>query len=146
MDHNISTPSDEKFQMHVDNDTDDANRLIKSRYLGQRQFRLTSLIFPIILAILLIIGTVLLILTITRRNVCRQQQLEQAEAILGYKPDDHVSQKESKSTLKYNNIFILDENMVTMCKNKNIIMCMSSNIYSFIIKSISLYSKSFTLS
>jgi len=93
MDHNISTPvSDEKFRMHVDNDVDDGNRLIKSSFLGQRRsFRLTSLILPILLGLLLIIGTVLLILTITRRNTCRQQQLEQAETLLGYKPDDHVS-------------------------------------------------------
>jgi len=90
MNQNISTPiSEEKFQMHVDNDLND--RLIKSRFWRQhRQFKLTSLILPILLGLLLIIGTVLLILTITRRNTCRQQQLEQAEALLGYKPDDHM--------------------------------------------------------
>jgi hypothetical protein len=94
MDHNISTPnSDEKFQMHVDHDLDDGNRLIKSRFLGQRRpFRLTSLIYPILLGFLLLTGTVLLILTITRRNTCRQEQREQAEVLLGYKPDSHVSQ------------------------------------------------------
>jgi hypothetical protein len=88
MDQNISTPiSDEKFRMHVDNDLDDNNHLIKSRFLGQRRpFRLTSLVLPILLGLLLIIGTVLLILTITRRNTCRQQQIEQAEAILVYVP------------------------------------------------------------
>jgi hypothetical protein len=43
MDQNISTPiSDEKFQMHVDSNFDDNNRLIKSLYFGQRrQFRWT---------------------------------------------------------------------------------------------------------
>ncbi|CAF1011635.1 unnamed protein product [Adineta ricciae] len=82
---------DEKFQMNVDQDIDDHNRLIKSRFLNQRRpFRLASLIYPILLAILLIIGTVLLILTITRRQTCRQQQLEQAEVLLGYKPDLHM--------------------------------------------------------
>ncbi len=98
MDQNISTPiSDEKFRMHVDNEMDDDNRLIKSRFLGQRrQWKLTSLILPILLGLLLLIGTVLLILTITRRNTCRQQQLEQAETLLGYKPDDHVSQNKNK--------------------------------------------------
>lgn len=92
MDQNLSTPmSEEKYRMHVDNETDDGNQLIKSRFLDQRRrFRLTSLILPTLLGLLLIIGTVLLILTITRRNTCRQQQLEQAEALLGYKPDDHV--------------------------------------------------------
>ncbi len=100
MNQSISTPtSDEKFRMQVDNDIDDNNRLIKSRFLGQhRSFRLTSLILPILLGLLLIVGTVLLILTITRRNTCRQQQLEQVEALLGYKHDDHVSQE--KTTLK----------------------------------------------
>jgi len=82
---------DEKFQMHVDQDVDDDNRLIKSRYMDQRRpFRLTSLIYPILLATLLLIGTVLLILTITRRHTCQQQQLEQAEVLLGYKPDAHM--------------------------------------------------------
>jgi hypothetical protein len=98
MDQNMSTPiSDEKFRMHVDNEMDDDNRLIKSRFLGQRRpWKLTSLILPILLGLLLLIGTVLLILTITRRNTCRQQQLEQAETLLGYKPDDHVSQTKIK--------------------------------------------------
>ncbi|CAF0809615.1 unnamed protein product [Adineta steineri] len=81
---------DEKFQMHVDHDVDDNNRLIKSRYFEQRRpFRLTSLIYPISLALLILISTVLLVLTVTRRNTCRQQQLEQAEVLLGYKPDSH---------------------------------------------------------
>jgi len=90
MHQNISTPiSDEKFQMHVDQDDD--NRLIKSRVFDQRRpFRLTSLILPILLALLLIIGTVLLVLTITRRHSCRQQQMEQAEAILGFIPDNNT--------------------------------------------------------
>lgn len=92
MNPNISTPiSDEKFQMHVDHDSDDGNRLIKSRFFDQhRPFRLTSLIYPLLLALLLLTGTVLLILTITRRHTCRQQQLEQAEVLLGYKPDSHM--------------------------------------------------------
>ncbi|CAF0812706.1 unnamed protein product [Adineta steineri] len=82
---------DEKFQMHVDHDVDDNNRLIKSRYFEQRRpFRLTSLIYPISLALLILISTVLLVLTVTRRNTCRQQQLEQAEVLLGYKPDSHM--------------------------------------------------------
>ncbi len=101
MDRNISTPiSDGKFQMHVDNDDDD-NRLIKSQLANQhRPFRLTSLIYPILLGLLLIIGTTLLILVITRRNTCRQQQLEQAETLLGYKPDDHVSQEKTTIIIK----------------------------------------------
>ncbi len=95
MNQNISPPiSDEKFRMHVDNESDDGNRLIKSRIFGKhRSLKLTSFILPTLLGLLLIIGTVLLILIITRRNTCRQQQMEQAEALLGYKPDDHVSGK-----------------------------------------------------
>ena len=98
MDQHISTPiSDEKFRMHVDQESDDGNRLIRSQVFGQRrQWKLTSLILPALLALLLIIGTTLLILTLTRRHTCRQQQLEQAEAILGYKPDGHVSKKKKR--------------------------------------------------
>jgi hypothetical protein len=108
MDRNISTPiSDGKFQMRVDNDDDD-NRLIKSSFSNQhRPFRLTSLIYPILLGLLLIIGTALLILVITRRNTCRQQQLEQAETLLGYKPDDHVSPKKRLFILKKYNYLII---------------------------------------
>jgi hypothetical protein len=93
MNQHMSTPiSDEKFRMHVDNENDDVNRLIGSRVFGQpRQWKLTSFILPALLALLLIIGVVLLILTFTRRNTCLQQQVEQAETILGYIPDDHVS-------------------------------------------------------
>ena len=78
--------------MHVDNDVDDHNRLIKSRFLPQhRPLRLSSLILPLLLGLLLIIGTTLLILTITRRNTCRLQQAEQTEALLGYMPNENVS-------------------------------------------------------
>lgn len=92
MNPNHGTPiSEEKFQMHVDNDLHDQNRLIKSRFLAQRRpFRLTSLILPSLLGLLLILGTVLLILTVGRRNTCRRQQAEQVEAILGYIPDEQV--------------------------------------------------------
>jgi hypothetical protein len=94
MNQNISTPiSDEKFRMQVDNESDDGNRLIKSGVFGQRRsLKLISFILPILLALLLIVGVVLLILILTRRNTCHQQQLEQAEALLGYKPDDHVNE------------------------------------------------------
>lgn len=90
--HNSTPMSEEKFRMQVDNDINDNNRLMKSRWLGQkRQVRIISFLLPTLLGLLLIIGTTLLILTITRRNTCRKQQLEQAEALLGFKPDDHVS-------------------------------------------------------
>src|SRR4051812_16590891 len=99
MDQNISTPmSEEKFRMRVENEMDDGNRLIKSQFLGQRRpFRLISLLLPILLGLLLLVSTILLILTITRRHTCRQQQLEQTEALLGYKPDYHVSKEKKKS-------------------------------------------------
>ena len=95
MDEHISTPvSEEKFRMHVDRDSDDGNRLIHSRFLEEhRSWNLKSFILPLFILLLLIAVTVLSILFITRRNTCRQQQLEQAEALLGYKPDDHVSEE-----------------------------------------------------
>lgn len=86
--------SEDKFQMNIDHDIDDQNQLIKSRHSHERPrslpFRWTSLILPSLLALLLLIGTALLILTITRRNTCLRQQVEQTEAILGYIPDEHV--------------------------------------------------------
>ena len=87
--------NDEKFQMQIDQDADDQNQLIKSRHFANRRhttpFRWTSLILPSLLALLLLIGTILLILTITRRNTCLRQQVEQTEAILGYIPDADVN-------------------------------------------------------
>lgn len=95
----MSTPvSEEKFRMHVDHGTDDGNRLINNaRLFGERRsWDLKSLILPLLLLVLLVTVTVLSVLIVTRRNTCRQQQLEQAEALLGYKPDGHVSEKKSK--------------------------------------------------
>ncbi|CAF2734327.1 unnamed protein product [Rotaria sp. Silwood2] len=84
--------NDKKFQIHFDHGHEDDNHSIKSRFLNQyRSFRLTSLIFPILLSLLIIMGALFLILSITRLNTCRrQQQLEQTEALLEYKPDDHM--------------------------------------------------------
>ena len=101
MDQHISTPvSEEKFRMHVDPD-DDGNRLIHSRFLDeQRSWNFKSLIQPLLLLLLLLLlitVAVLSVFLITRRHTCRQQQLEQAEALLGYKPDGHVSENRSQS-------------------------------------------------
>ncbi|CAF0883122.1 unnamed protein product [Rotaria sordida] len=92
MDQNTSISiSNKKFQIYADHDHGDNNHLIKSHFLNQHySFRLTSLIFPILLSLLLIIGALILILSITRLHTCHQQQLEQTEAILGYKSDSHT--------------------------------------------------------
>jgi len=85
--------NDDKFQMQIDQDreNEDQDQLIKSGRLRERRqqipFRWTSLVLPSLLGLLLLIGTILLILTITRRNTCLRQQVEQTEAILGYIPD-----------------------------------------------------------
>lgn len=97
MDQHISTPiSEEKFRMHVEHDSDDGNRLIHSRFLEeqQRSWNLKTLILLLLTLVLIIIVIVLSALFITRRNTCRQLQLEQAEGLLGYKPDGHVSKEE----------------------------------------------------
>lgn len=81
---------EEKFQMDIDQEADDNNHLIKSSFLGKRPFRWTSLILPVLLALLILIGTSLLVLTITRWNLCRREQLEKTETILTILPDEHV--------------------------------------------------------
>lgn len=88
--HMSGPKGEEKFQMDMDHENDDGNRLIKSSFLGKRPFRWTSLILPFLLGLLILIGTSLLILTITRWNLCRREQLEQAEAILSIIPDEHM--------------------------------------------------------
>jgi hypothetical protein len=90
---NMATPmSEDKFQMHVDNDVDDSNRLIKSRYLPQyRSYRWTSLIIPCLLGLLIIIGASLLILTVNRRTTCRIQQTEKTETTFAHLSDESVS-------------------------------------------------------
>jgi hypothetical protein len=70
-------PADRKSQTHVDINRDDDKHLLKTR----RLFRTTSLLYPILLASLLIIGTVLLVVILTRRNTCRQLQEERIEAL-----------------------------------------------------------------
>jgi len=78
--------ADRKLQMHVDTDHQDDKHSRKTRRLLQSP----SIIYPILLGLLLIIGTVLLVLTITRRNTCRQLQEEQIVASLGLLPKDNV--------------------------------------------------------
>ncbi|CAF3403977.1 unnamed protein product [Rotaria sp. Silwood1] len=92
MDQNIPTSiSNNKFQIQINHDYDDGNDLIKSHHLNQHHsFRLTSLIFPVLLSLILIMGALILIISIIRLNTCRQQRLEQTEALLGYKPDSHL--------------------------------------------------------
>lgn len=135
MDQHLSTPiSEEKYRMHVDNDNvDDNNRLIKSQFLGQRRpWRLTSFILPSLLGLLLVVGVILLILTLTRRTTCDQLQAEQAEALLGYKPDEHVTFVFSSLQNEFDRCS-LDENMGTMCETQGIIsMRLSGIIYPFL--------------
>jgi hypothetical protein len=82
------TPSsgDKKLQIHVENNHDDDKHSLKPRRLLQS----TSFIYPILLALLLIVGIVLLVITVTQRNTCRQLQEKRIEASLGILPNDHV--------------------------------------------------------
>ncbi|CAF1036473.1 unnamed protein product [Adineta steineri] len=80
-----SSSGDKKLQMHVDNDYNDDKHLLKPRLL-----RLTSYLYPILLVSLLIIGTALLVITVTRRNTCRQLLDERIESSLGLSSKDHV--------------------------------------------------------
>jgi hypothetical protein len=100
IDTNKAPPSgDRKLQIHVDNNLDNDKHSLKSRRLLQSTF-----LYPILLTLILIIGTVLLVITITRRNTCRQLQEEQIGASLGLLPKDHTVTwvpcvKTSKSSL-----------------------------------------------
>jgi len=96
-DSNIAPPSgDRKLQMHGDNDHNDDKHLQKPLRLLQS----TSFLYPILLALLLIVGTTLLVITITRRNTCRQLQEERIESSLGLLPKDHVC----KTKIDFNTI------------------------------------------
>jgi hypothetical protein len=87
VDPNKAPPSaDRKVQMHVDTDHQDDKHLQKARRLLQS----TSILYPILLGLLLIIGTVLLVLILTRRNTCRQLRDEQIGTLLGLLPKDNV--------------------------------------------------------
>lgn len=131
--------NDDKFQMQIDQDreNEDQDQLIKSGRLRERRqqipFRWTSLVLPSLLGLLLLIGTILLILTITRRNTCLRQQVEQTEAILGYIPDADVNLFLVASFFFFVRRLnlLLDKNLVTMCENQSWCMCLSCNIYSF---------------
>jgi len=91
IDPNKAPPSgDRKLQIHVDNNLDNDKHSLKSRRLLQSTF-----LYPILLTLILIIGTVLLVITITRRNTCRQLQEEQIGASLGLLPKDHVCKTNS---------------------------------------------------
>jgi hypothetical protein len=77
VDSRVAPPSgDRKLQLHADQDRDNDKHLQKARCLS----KLRSFLYPILLALLLIIGTVLLVITVTRRNTCRQIQEERIEA------------------------------------------------------------------
>jgi hypothetical protein len=87
VDPNKAPPSaDRKLQMHVDTDRYDDKHLRKARRLLQS----TSILYPILLALLLIVGTILLVLVLTRRNTCQQLREEKIGASLGLLPKDNV--------------------------------------------------------
>jgi len=77
--------SGEKLQIYADNDHLDDKHVLKSR-LSQ----VTSYLYPALLALLLIVGTTLLVITVTRRNTCRQLQEERIEPSLGWLSSDHT--------------------------------------------------------
>ena len=119
----VSPMNEEKFQMNMENDGDDQNQLIRSRFLARnRSWRWTSLILPCLLALFILIGTILLFITVSRWNTCRRQQVEQAQSILGFIPNDLVRRKSIQMRNIFNNesffFFCLDENMDTVCGNR----------------------------
>lgn len=75
-----------KSPVPVDNDHYDDKHLQKSRH----SFQWTSLVYPLLLALLLIVGTALLAILLTRRNSCQQIQEERIGMSLGLLPKDNV--------------------------------------------------------
>ena len=87
VDSNMAPSSgDRKLQMYADNDRNDDKHLLKPRRLSQS----ASFLYQILLTLLLIIGTTVLVITIARRNTCRQLQDERIESSVGLLPKDHV--------------------------------------------------------
>lgn len=78
--------ADRKIQMPADSEQSHHKSLFKSRSF----LKSTSILYPILLALILIIGTTLLVITVTRRNTCRQAQEERIASPLGLVADDHV--------------------------------------------------------
>ena len=66
---------DRKSHTNIDMIRDEDKNFLKAR----RLFRSASILYPILLALILIVGTVLLVITVTRRNTCRQLQAERIE-------------------------------------------------------------------
>lgn len=80
------------IKVPFDDDHDDSNSLMKPRLVDKiRSCHLTSIVLAILFGLLIIIGSVLLVATILRLNICQLQQIEQRETLLGYKPDIPVS-------------------------------------------------------
>ena len=87
-----ATPaSGEKLQMYADNDHLDDKHVLKSR-LSQ----VTSYLYPLLLALLLIVGTTLLVITVTQRNTCRQLREERIEPSLAWLSEDHVRNNQAE--------------------------------------------------
>ena len=80
VDRDFSPPDhdhDEKPLLVVDDvENDEYSHPRKSFIHSRRLLQTTSLLYPILLASLLIIGTILLVVTVSRRNICHQLQEE----------------------------------------------------------------------
>ncbi|UJR21542.1 hypothetical protein I4U23_024627 [Adineta vaga] len=64
-----SSSGDKKLQMYADADHCTDKHLQKSRLSQMRSY-----LYPTLLALILLVGTTLLVITVTRRNTCRQLQ------------------------------------------------------------------------
>ena len=99
---------DEKPLLDVDDvEKNDLGHPTKSFFQSRRLLQTTSLLYPILLASLLIIGTILLVVTVTRRNICHQLQ-EERELDRPWKlvSADHVCKTERRiSIFPLNEIF-----------------------------------------
>ena len=110
--------NDEKLQLHADHSRQDSGRASKSRRLLQS----TSILYPILLALLLLTGTLFLVVTITRRNTCRHAQEERVVVSShGLLSNDHVRRKSNRRTEAMILRCLLDERMGSMRENQPIV-------------------------
>ena len=140
-----TTPSSgEKLQMYADNHHLDDKHALKSR-LSQ----VTSYLYPALLALLLIVGTTLLVITVTRRNTCRQLQDDRIEPRLGWLSKDHVRSNQAECRRRYSLFLsaLLVRAMDALHQDQNVIaLCLPGLVRPLTAQSIAMHSKPLPLS
>lgn len=83
-----SSSADKKLQMYADTTDYNDKHLLKSRLSTMKSY-----LYPALLALLLLLGTTLLVIVLTRRNTCRQMEEGRIMPHLELLSQDHVRSK-----------------------------------------------------